>query len=150
MPRLVSQVFSVHVSYHVPTDNSMLILPFPDILLVTCELLKASIGITWVPQCIVNTCLKEKNTLQNILVAKVDTNAAGGQGFCILNKNFKTVWFFICSITVQVLQEDWTVRESVLGCVSSKYIFKKCLGCRILFEASVIPHTTLLSRNLWR
>lgn len=43
---LVSQVFSFHVSYHVPTDDSGLILPFPDIFLVTCDLLKTSIGIT--------------------------------------------------------------------------------------------------------
>lgn len=43
---LVSQVFSVHVSYYVPIDDSGLILPFPDILLVTCELLKTSIAIT--------------------------------------------------------------------------------------------------------
>lgn len=36
--------------------------------------------------------------------------------------------------------------ESVLGCVFSKYIFKKCLGCRILFEASVIPHCFALQK----
>lgn len=42
-----AQVFSVCVSYHVSTDDSGLILPFPDILLVTCELLKISIGITY-------------------------------------------------------------------------------------------------------
>lgn len=42
----VSQVFSVDVSYHDPTDDSGLSLPFPDILLVTRELLKTSIGIT--------------------------------------------------------------------------------------------------------
>lgn len=43
---LVSQVFSFHVSDHLPTDDSGLILPFPDILLVTCEHLKTSNGIT--------------------------------------------------------------------------------------------------------
>lgn len=42
----VSQVFSVDVSYHDRTDDSGLSLPFPDILLVTRELLKTSIGIT--------------------------------------------------------------------------------------------------------
>lgn len=43
---LVSQIFSVHVSYRVPTDDSGLILRFPDILLVTCELFKTNIGMT--------------------------------------------------------------------------------------------------------
>lgn len=45
-----SQVFSLHISYHVlfdsvPPGESGLILAFPDILLVTCELLKTRIGI---------------------------------------------------------------------------------------------------------
>lgn len=42
---LVSQIFSGHVSYHVPTDD-WAYFTFPDILLITCELLKTNIGIT--------------------------------------------------------------------------------------------------------
>lgn len=144
-----SQVFSVYISYCVPFDSvlpgeSGLILAFPDILLVTCELLETRIGIMFPPvSSSVHSkyLLKEHPSSKYFLVRKVDRKAADGPGrVCIWTNAEKLHGTCICTLAVQVLQEGWTKIESVLVCVSSKCIFKEYSGCKILFEASVIPH----------
>lgn len=88
-----SQVFSVHISYHVPFDSVHpgepgLSLAFPDILLVTCELLKGRIVKTFPPMSSPahsRYFVKEDPCSKYFVVRKVETEAADGQGrVCLL------------------------------------------------------------------